>query len=95
MSLRCQFICWLRFDLFILQYFRSSNGRVRVGQEHKIVEVKGLEFHSSMFCGSMDLVTMNGMSNSHSASDIRPEGEHYNSILAPCDVTLILSVWTS
>lgn len=76
-------------------YFRSSNGRVRVGQEHKIVEVKGLEFYSRMFHGSMDLVNMNNMGNSYSANSIRSEGKHYYSILAPCDVTLILSVRTS
>lgn len=69
----------------------SSNGRVRVGQEHKIVEVKGLEFYSRMFHGSMDLVNMNNMGNSYSANSIRSEGKHYYSILAPCDVTLILS----
>ncbi|KAL2321117.1 hypothetical protein Fmac_030086 [Flemingia macrophylla] len=33
----------------------SSNGKVRMGQEHKTVEVKGLEFYSRMFHGSMDL----------------------------------------
>jgi len=66
-----------------------------VGQEHKIVEVKGLEFYSRLFHGSMDLVTMNSMGDSYSASNIRLEGEHYYSILAPCDATLILSVWTS
>ncbi|KAK7315042.1 hypothetical protein VNO77_33574 [Canavalia gladiata] len=69
----------------------SSNGRVRVGQEHKIVEVKGLEFYSRMFHSSMDLVTMNSMGNSYSASNIGLEGQHYNSILAPFDVALILS----
>lgn len=69
----------------------SSNGRVRVGQEHKIVEIKGLEFYFSMFHGSMDLVTMNSNGNSYSAGNIRSEGKHYNSILAPCDVALILS----
>ncbi|CAJ1938488.1 unnamed protein product [Sphenostylis stenocarpa] len=33
----------------------SSNGGMRVGQGHKIVEVKGLEFYSRLFHGSMDL----------------------------------------
>ncbi|KAK7279741.1 hypothetical protein RJT34_24798 [Clitoria ternatea] len=69
----------------------SSNGSVSMGHEHKIVEVKGLEFYSRMFPSSMDLVTVNSMGNSYSASNIKLEGEHYNSILAPCDVTLILS----
>ncbi|KAF1899682.1 hypothetical protein Lal_00019812 [Lupinus albus] len=68
----------------------SSNGRVRVGQEHKIVEIKGLEFYFSMFRGSMDLVTMNSV-GSYSAGNIGSEGKHYNSILSPCDVTLIIS----
>lgn len=87
------------FDLevtcFFSLYFRSVNGRMRVGQEHKIVEVKGLEFYSRLFHGSLDLVTMNSMGDSYSASNIRSEGKHYYSILAPCDATLILSVWTS
>nr|XP_027186042.1 uncharacterized protein LOC101509905 isoform X3 [Cicer arietinum] len=39
----------------------------------------------------MDLVIMNTMGNSYSASTIGPEGKQYNSILAPFDVTLILS----
>ncbi|XLS59714.1 hypothetical protein HN51_009469 [Arachis hypogaea] len=69
----------------------SYNARVRVVQEHKIVEIKGLEFYSSIFHGSMELVTVNGMSNSHLATNIRSEGEYYNSILAPCDVTITLS----
>ncbi|XP_061363844.1 uncharacterized protein LOC133307357 isoform X2 [Gastrolobium bilobum] len=69
----------------------SSNGKVRLDQVHKIVVIKGLEFYSSMFHGSMELITVNSMSNSYSASNIRSEGKHYDSILAPCDVTLILS----
>ncbi|KAK7274520.1 hypothetical protein RIF29_15613 [Crotalaria pallida] len=69
----------------------SSNGRDRVGQDHKIVEIKGLEFYFSMFHGSMDLVTMNSVDNSYSAGNIRSDGKRYNSILAPCDVTLIIS----
>ncbi|BAT73681.1 hypothetical protein VIGAN_01119500 [Vigna angularis var. angularis] len=69
----------------------SVNGRMRVGQEHKIVEVKGLEFYSRLFHGSLDLVTMNSTGDSYSASNIRLEGKHYYSILAPCDATLILS----
>nr|KYP76317.1 Putative vacuolar protein sorting-associated protein 13A [Cajanus cajan] len=69
----------------------SSNGRVKMGQEHKIVEVKGLEFYSRMFHGSVDLVTMSSMGNSYSASNISLEGKHYYSILAPCDVSLMIS----
>ncbi|KAL9329387.1 hypothetical protein ACSQ67_004390 [Phaseolus vulgaris] len=69
----------------------SVNGRMRVGQEHKIVEIKGLEFYSRLFHGSMDLVTMNNKGDSYSASNIRLEGKHYYSILAPCDATLTLS----
>ncbi|TKY59210.1 putative vacuolar protein sorting-associated protein 13A [Spatholobus suberectus] len=82
----------LKFTSLIMKQnlIGSSNGRVRVGQEHKIVEVKGLELYSRMFHGSMDLVTMNSMGNS-SASNIRLDGNYYYSILAPCDVTLILS----
>jgi len=80
---------------FFSLYFRSVNGRMRVGQEHKIVEIKGLEFYSRLFHGSMDLVTMNNKGDSYSASNIRLEEKHYYSILAPCDATLTLSVWTS
>ncbi|KAK8472891.1 hypothetical protein PHAVU_002G234304 [Phaseolus vulgaris] len=69
----------------------SVNGRMRVGQEHKIVEIKGLEFYSRLFHGSMDLVTMNNKGDSYSASNIRLEEKHYYSILAPCDATLTLS----
>ncbi|XP_027357140.1 uncharacterized protein LOC113866515 [Abrus precatorius] len=71
----------------------SSNGRVRVGHECKIVEVKGLEFYSRMFHSSLelDLLITNSICNSYSASDITSEGKHHNSILAPCDITLILS----
>lgn len=65
-----------------------------VAQEQKIVEVKGLEFYSSMFHSSMDLVTMSTLGNSYSANTIGSEGKQYSSILAPCDVTLILSVRT-
>lgn len=71
--------------------FGSSNGRVFGAQENKIVEIKGLEFYSSMFHSTMDLVAMDNTGYSCSASNIRSEGNHYNSILAPCDVTLILS----
>jgi len=75
-------------------YFSSSNGRASVAQVKKIVEVKGLEMYSSLFHSStMDLVIMNTVGNSYSASTIGSEGKQYNSILAPFDVTLILSVW--
>lgn len=35
-------------DYLFFLYISSSNGRVSVAQEQKIVEVKGLEIYSSM-----------------------------------------------
>lgn len=95
LTFEMSFICQLRFDYLFCLYFSSSDGRVSLAQEQKIVEIKGLEFYSSMFHSSTELVTMNSMANSYSASIIGSEGKHYSSILAPCDVTLVLSVWTS
>ena len=70
----------------------TSNGRASVAQVNKIVEVKGLEIYSSMFHNStMDAIFMNTMGNSYSASTLGSEGKQYNSILAPLDLTLILS----
>ncbi|CAJ2666738.1 unnamed protein product [Trifolium pratense] len=71
----------------------SSNGRASVAQAKKIVEVKGLEIYASMFHSStMELVIMNTMGNSYPTSTLGSEGKQYDSILAPFDVTLILSV---
>jgi hypothetical protein len=65
-----------------------------VAQAKKIVEVKGVEIYSSMFHSStMELVVMNTMGNSYPTSTLGSEGKQYDSILAPFDVTLILSVW--
>ncbi|KAI4331783.1 hypothetical protein L6164_016738 [Bauhinia variegata] len=68
-----------------------SSGRMRVGQVNKSVEIRGLEFYSSDFHGTMDLVIMDNVANSDSQIDARSEGQSYKSILAPCDVSFILS----
>lgn len=68
-----------------------SSGRGRVGQVNKTIEIRGLEFYSSIFHETVDLVALGNVGNSMSQSNIRSEGQSYKSILAPCDVTFMFS----
>ncbi|KAK4267115.1 hypothetical protein QN277_023943 [Acacia crassicarpa] len=66
-----------------------SSGRGRIGQVNKTIEIRGLEFYSSIFHETEDLVALGNVRNSTSQSNIRSEGQSYKSILAPCDVTFM------
>ncbi|KAM1717129.1 hypothetical protein COP2_025269 [Malus domestica] len=64
----------------------------RGGQVNKVVEITGLEFYCGTFCGAVELMTMNNGGDSKLWHNTRPDGEKYDSILSPCDVSMSLSV---
>lgn len=59
---------------------------------NKAIDIRGLEFYSSIVPEAVDLVDSSNVGNSASQSNIRSEDQSYKSILAPCDVNFMFSV---
>ncbi|KAF7824639.1 putative vacuolar protein sorting-associated protein 13A isoform A [Senna tora] len=89
----CVMACmyWILFETQVKHALELSIGRMKVGQVNKTVEIRGLEFYSSIFHETADLIALDNVGNSNTQHNVRLEGQSYKSILAPCDVTFMLS----
>jgi hypothetical protein len=65
---------------------------VRGGQVNKIVEITGLEIYCSTFQGTMDLMTLENAGNAKLWVNEESGGKSCDSLLASCDVSLLLLV---
>jgi hypothetical protein len=70
----------------------SYGGWVRGGQVNKIVEITGLEIYCSTFQGTMDLMTLENAGNAKLWVNEESGGKSCDSLLASCDVSLLLLV---
>ncbi|KAL7197985.1 hypothetical protein ACSBR2_020498 [Camellia fascicularis] len=69
-----------------------SSGKVRGGQVNKIVEIQGLEVYCSTFQGTLDLMRVDIFGDSKLLENARLEGNKYDYILAPVDLSMSLLV---
>ncbi|THG06620.1 hypothetical protein TEA_005243 [Camellia sinensis var. sinensis] len=69
-----------------------SSGKVRGGQVNKIVEIQGLEVYCSTFQGTLDLMRVDIFGDSKLLENARLEGNKYDYILAPVDLSISLLV---
>ncbi|KAI7990467.1 putative vacuolar protein sorting-associated protein 13C [Camellia lanceoleosa] len=69
-----------------------SSGKVRGGQVNKIVEIQGLEVYCSTFQGTLDLMRVDIFVDSELLENARLEGNKYDYILAPVDLSMSLLV---
>lgn len=74
--------------------FRSYSAWARGGgQVNKDVEITGFEIYCSTFQGDLDLMTLNNAGNSNFWADEEGSGgKCFESLFAPCDVSLSLLV---
>ncbi|KAJ7978120.1 putative Vacuolar protein sorting-associated protein [Quillaja saponaria] len=68
----------------------TSSGRGRGGQVNIVVEIKGLELYSIMFQGKMELIPVPSAVNIGAGRSTTFAEKTYDSLLAPCDVSLLL-----
>ncbi|GMP98384.1 hypothetical protein CsSME_00046297 [Camellia sinensis var. sinensis] len=77
---------------FSLSFASLIYGKVRGGQVNKIVEIQGLEVYCSTFQGTLDLMRVDIFGDSKLLENARLEGNKYDYILAPVDLSISLLV---
>ncbi|KAG2700491.1 hypothetical protein I3760_06G000100 [Carya illinoinensis] len=82
----------LKFSSLTIMKHRSYSGWARGGQVNKVVEIMGFEIYCSTFQGNLDLMTLNNAGNANLWADEGSGGKCFDSLCAPCDISLSLLV---